>query len=33
MYIDDYIQGTLAIVDRDILNPINLRSSELIAVN
>jgi nucleoside-diphosphate-sugar epimerase len=33
MYIDDCIQGTLAIARSDILEPINLGSSELVTVN
>jgi GDP-D-mannose 3', 5'-epimerase len=33
MYIDDCIRGTLAIADSDILEPINLGSSELVTVN
>jgi nucleoside-diphosphate-sugar epimerase len=33
MYIDDCTQGTLAIADSEILEPINLGSSELVTVN
>ena len=33
MYIDDCIEGTLAIADSGILDPINLGSSELVTVN
>jgi GDP-D-mannose 3',5'-epimerase len=33
MYIDDCTQGTLAIAQSDILEPINLGSSELVTVN
>jgi GDP-D-mannose 3',5'-epimerase len=33
MYIDDCLQGTLAIAQSDILEPINLGSSELVTVN
>jgi GDP-D-mannose 3', 5'-epimerase len=33
MYIDDCVRGTLAIAESDILEPINLGSSELVTVN
>lgn len=33
MYIDDCTQGTLAILESDILEPINLGSSELVTIN
>jgi GDP-D-mannose 3', 5'-epimerase len=33
MYIDDCIHGTLAITESDILDPINLGSSELVTIN
>jgi GDP-D-mannose 3',5'-epimerase len=33
MYIDDCIHGTLAIADSEVLEPINLGSSELVTVN
>ena len=33
MYIDDCLKGTLAITDSDILEPINLGSSELVTIN
>jgi len=33
MYIDDCIKGTLAIADSDIIDPINLGSSELVTIN
>jgi GDP-D-mannose 3',5'-epimerase len=33
MYIDDCIRGTLAIAESDILEPINLGSSELVSIN
>ena len=33
MYIDDCIEGTLAIADSDIIDPINLGSSELVTIN
>src|SRR5713101_4769168 len=33
MYIDDCVKGTLAIADSDILEPINLGSSELVTIN
>jgi nucleoside-diphosphate-sugar epimerase len=33
MYIDDCIRGTLAIAASDILDPINLGSSELVTIN
>ena len=33
MYIDDCIKGTEAIIDSDILEPINLGSSELVTIN
>src|SRR6266516_191966 len=33
MYIDDCLKGTLAITARDILEPINLGSSELVTIN
>jgi len=33
MYIDDCVRGTLAIADSDILEPINLGSSELVTIN
>jgi nucleoside-diphosphate-sugar epimerase len=33
MYIDDCLKGTLAIMDSDIFDPINLGSSELVTIN
>jgi GDP-D-mannose 3', 5'-epimerase len=33
MYIDDCIKGTEAIIDSDILEPINLGSNELVTIN
>jgi GDP-D-mannose 3', 5'-epimerase len=33
MYIDDCLKGTLAIMDSDIVEPINLGSSELVTIN
>jgi GDP-D-mannose 3',5'-epimerase len=33
MYIDDCTKGTLAITDSDILEPVNLGSSELVTIN
>ncbi len=33
MYIDDCLRGTLAVADSDILEPINVGSSELITIN
>jgi nucleoside-diphosphate-sugar epimerase len=33
MYIDDCVQGTLAILDSDIEEPINLGSSEMVTIN
>jgi nucleoside-diphosphate-sugar epimerase len=33
MYIDDCVKGTLAIADSEILEPINLGSSELVTIN
>jgi nucleoside-diphosphate-sugar epimerase len=33
MYIEDCLRGTLAITDSDILDPINLGSSELVTIN
>src|ERR1700693_5026235 len=33
MYIDDCLKGTLAILNSDILEPINLGSSELVTIN
>src|SRR5713226_7119604 len=33
MYIDDCVKGTLAIAESDILEPINLGSSELVTIN
>jgi nucleoside-diphosphate-sugar epimerase len=33
MYIDDCVRGTLAIARSDILDPINLGSSELVTIN
>jgi GDP-D-mannose 3',5'-epimerase len=33
MYIDDCLQGTRAIMDSDILEPINLGSSEMVSIN
>jgi nucleoside-diphosphate-sugar epimerase len=33
MYIDDCVKGILAIMDSDILEPINLGSDELVTIN
>ena len=33
MYIDDCVQGTQAIMARDILDPINLGSDELVTIS
>ena len=33
MYIDDCLKGTLAILNSDIVEPINLGSSELVSIN
>ncbi|MDQ6612981.1 MAG: NAD-dependent epimerase/dehydratase family protein [Gemmatimonadota bacterium] len=33
MYIDDCIKGTLAVTDSDIIDPINVGSSELVSIN
>jgi nucleoside-diphosphate-sugar epimerase len=33
MYIDDCIRGTFAIMDSDIVDPLNLGSSELVTIN
>ncbi len=33
MYIDDCVRGTLAIAASDIVDPINLGSSELVTIN
>jgi GDP-D-mannose 3',5'-epimerase len=33
MYIDDCIRGTMAILESDIIDPINLGSSELVTIN
>jgi GDP-D-mannose 3',5'-epimerase len=33
MYIDDYLKGTQGILASDILEPINLGSSELVSMN
>ena len=33
MYIDDCIKGTLAVTESDIIDPINVGSSELVSIN
>jgi len=33
MYIDDCLKGTLAILESDIHEPVNLGSSELVTIN
>ena len=33
MYIDDCVHGTQAILESDILEPINLGSSEMVTIN
>jgi nucleoside-diphosphate-sugar epimerase len=33
MYIDDCIRGTIAIADGDVVEPLNLGSSELVSIN